>query len=351
MSKQSGQKLSRWVIGTGVFLATISWGGVSDASDRSETPDPIERVRELRLRGSLVEAQALAHQELQAKPDFALEVELRVELARVLDRVGLHQNSRPVAAALEQIDRAAVVVSEAGQDSSESPALQKSLAIIEQVRAEYLYRAEMAEREFPQATVHANRAIEMFEALGDKYGEAEAVHRLGLIHMQRRELDLAKELFDRSLELDQMGGERLFFRGEYERHVGFVYLLGGQTETALPYFERSLDVRRRAGAVDASLFAANTLASALVDLGRLDRARQPLLYAMTVADRLNSPSGQVRNALVLGQLFRAEGDLEAARLALENALGVAESINYESGLRRAREGLEAIEVASDTSNH
>ncbi len=31
----------------------------------------------------------------------------------------------------------------------------------------------------------------------------------------------ARELFDRSLELDRKGGERLAFCGDYQRHVGF----------------------------------------------------------------------------------------------------------------------------------
>jgi hypothetical protein len=85
----------------------------------------------------------------------------------------------------------------------------------------------MREREFPIAEKHAQLAIDMFHEIGDRHGEAEAVHRLGLIEMQRGNMESAHELFDRSLEVDRAAGERTFFRGEYERHVGFVLMHRG----------------------------------------------------------------------------------------------------------------------------
>jgi hypothetical protein len=70
-----------------------------------------------------------------------------------------------------------------------------------------MYRAEMNARQFPSATEHARRAVELYRRLGDRHGEAEAVHRLGLIELQRRNLGAARLLFEESRELDVAGGE------------------------------------------------------------------------------------------------------------------------------------------------
>lgn len=293
----------------------------------------VAEVRELRLRGDLEQARQRATEVLAALAerdvDTDLQVALHLELARIEDRIALHQNTRPATHALPHIQSALAV---AGSATAE----------IELARADYYYRAEMQEREFPRASAHAERAIELFQQSGDTRGEADAVHRRGLIAFQRRELESARELFDRSLELDRAADERALLRADYERHVGFIYLVEGDSAAAVPYFERSLAFRRGAGAVDASLFAAVTLGSALVDVGRLEDARAPLLYALLVAERLSSPTGKARAGLALGRMYEKSGDSAAARIAFETTLAVAESIGYTSIARQSRDGLDRV---------
>ena len=76
----------------------------------------------------------------------------------------------------------------------------------------------------------------------------------------------------------------------------------GSSEAALPYFERSLAYRLEAGAIDASLFAAISLASTLVALDRIDEARPHLDYAFEIADRIGSPAGRRRAERVRARL-------------------------------------------------
>ena len=278
---------------------------------------PLEDIRMSRLRGELTEALRLADDWIRAEisdPDSAVAVFL--EVAKIHDRIGLHTNTRPVEAALDAIQSASERVS-AG--SSRSPAL------VDLAFAEYHYRAGLPDRDFDVSAGFATRADSAFAELGDDHGRAEAVHRLGLIHLQRRELDEAERLFEESRVLDESGGARVFFRGEYERHVGFVHLLRGDTERAIPYFERSLAARREVGAVDPALFAASSLASALVDVGRDDQAETHILFALAVAESIDSPVGKSRAGLVLGRLFEARGDSVAADAAYRMTLKTAES--------------------------
>ena len=321
------------------MLATIVLSTVSAGNGQGE--EELTRIRELRLEGALADARALAEQKLAAGDlNSDLEIELHLELARVHDRIGLHQNTRPVPAALRHIEAAVAVTNDP------TPLAR---AKIQLAHADYYYRAEMGDREFPEATTYADRAIDLYRELGDKHGEADAVHRRGLVHFQRGEYGPARELFDESLELDRAAGERAILRGDYERHVGFIYFVEGDIAAAIPYFERSLAFRRQAGAVDASLFAARVLASALVELGRLEEARSHLLYAMMVAQRLDSPMGKARVGLALGQMYESSGDLGAARTAFEMTLGVAESIGYASVARRSREALERLASSQESA--
>jgi tetratricopeptide (TPR) repeat protein len=259
--------------------------------------DVLSDVRSLWLSGELDAAAEQIDRALQAETlTPRLELRLRLELARIHDRRGLHENSRPVAAALHEIERA---------DSLAVQLDTAAKAAVALAFAEYYYRAEMAAGDFNEATAQAETALDLFSATGDHYGQAEAVHRLGLIRLQRRELDSALALFEESLRLDELGGARLFFRGEYERHVGFVHWLREDPAAAIPFLRRSLDYRKQVGATDASLFAAISLAAALEATGNPEEAREHLDYALSVADAIGSAEGRARALQVLGRLPKA----------------------------------------------
>ena len=246
----------------------------------------LEEIRNLRLQGRLDDARLLADRELEAgELDQQLAIELNLELARILDRSGLHTNTRPVAAALEHL--------EAAQSLLEPPNL-AGRAAVELGLAYYYYRAEMAGREFQIATTHVQRAIVLFSQLADESGEADAVHLLGLIKLQSGNLQEARELFEQSLTLDKAGANRVWFRGEYERHVGYVLQTSGDRLAAIPYFKRSLVARLEAGAIDASMFAALTLAESQFVLGDLGDAAINAEYALSIGERISSPVGKAR---------------------------------------------------------
>ncbi|NKB89307.1 MAG: sulfatase-like hydrolase/transferase [Acidobacteria bacterium] len=303
------------------------------AAGQASAESLVGRVRELRLAGHLDAAQDLAEAQLHRAAD-PVAAQLHIELARIADRFGLHNNRRPVAEAMEHIERAAEFARDGGR---------RLAADVEMARAQMLYRAEMAGREFTMARRHSVSALAAYQDLDDEHGQAEATHLLGLVAMQRRELVEARRLFDESLRLDQAAGERTFFRGEYERHVAFVELFEDRPATAIPHLQRSLRARRTAGAVDASVFAASTLASTLLDLGRDDEAGPVIEYGVAVSRELDFPRGGAQIELVAGRFYRATGDQVAARAAFERALEHALSANLEGMANSARQALNELQ--------
>ena len=116
----------------------------------------------------------------------------------------------------------------------------------------------------------------------------------------------------------------------------------GDNESAIPYFKRSLEFRREAGAIDASLFAASTLASSLANAGRLDEAWPVAAYAMMVAQRIDSPVGMARIGLIQARLHAKAGDKYAAHLAFEMTIDIAKSVAYASMAEQASKELGAL---------
>ena len=300
---------------------------------RAPRPATLEEVVALRLRGELGAARALAARAMAATGEPTRRVALRIELARIHDRVGLHTSSRPVEAALDELTQAEEEAQRAGAESR---------AQLELAKGVYFYRAEMAERSFPRALSHVERALEAFEALSNLRGQADAVHQLGLIRLQQRDLPEARRLFDASLELERRAGERATFRGDYERHVAFTYLFADDPAGALPHLERSLFARREAGAVDQAAFAASSLASVLVELERPDEAVRLASYAVLIAERIDSPFGRAQFGLVLARAYEAAGDPDAAIAAYESALESAVELGLDGARAQARSAIDRL---------
>jgi tetratricopeptide (TPR) repeat protein len=315
-------------------LALLSGG----AADCSVNPETIVGIRNERITGSLAVAESetrrlLACQDLEDN----YRLELRIELTKILDRVGLHYNTRPVVESLEILRQAGATV-DAGDNAGQ--------AAIELAMAEYFYRAEMSEREFPSATEHGRRAQVLFRELDDPVGETDAVHRLGLIELQKANHQEARKLFDRSLELSREGPYRPIFLSDYHRHVGFIDRAEGDHEAAIQHFEMSLKYRNEAGSRDYGLFARTMLGTALIDDGRPAEARAYLEQALEIAYDLPSPVGELRATYALGNLHEALGEKNEALRRYRRADELATKLGVATVQRAARDGVLRLTATS-----
>jgi tetratricopeptide (TPR) repeat protein len=259
---------------------------------------PFENVRRLRLAGQLDKAAATARDYIDSDDSsVAQEHQMRLELATIYDRQSLHDGTRPSEMALGELR---LIESKASALSAEIK------AGLDYGFARYFYRAEMPDREFEIAEKYVTQALDAYKSLGDIYGQAEAVHLQGLIEMQRGNYESARVLFDESLRLDELAGARVFFRGEYDRHMGFVLYFEGKLEEALPYFRHSAEARKTAGATDPLIFANITLASVLNQLGNDHEALPIAKDAITSAREIGSKVAQMRAQTVIDRIESAE---------------------------------------------
>jgi tetratricopeptide (TPR) repeat protein len=304
------------------------------AADCGVGPEVVAQIRDERITGSLGSAEAEARRLLEC-PDLEADDRrsLQLELFRILDRIGLHNNTRPVEEALEFLRQAE------GEADADDTAAQASIAL---ALAEYFYRAGLSQREFTDATQHALRARDLFRVLEDPVGEADAVHRLGLIELQQGNIQQARELFDRSLGLSEKGPYRAIFLSDYHRHVGFLDRIGEDWPAAIAHFERSLAYRNEAGSRDYGLFARTMLGSALVDGGRAAEARPYLEEALRIAREIPSPVGELRATYYLGEMHEALGEPSEALAAYRRADELATALGVAGFQRAARDGVQRL---------
>jgi len=259
---------------------------------------PFENVRRLRLEGQLGKAEETALNYIDSNDSSVDQKhQMRLELATIYDRQSLHDGTRPSGKALSQLRD---IETKASTLSAEVR------AGLNYGFARYFYRAEMPDRKFEMAEKYVTRAMDAYKSLGDIYGQAEAVHLHGLIEMQRGNYEGAGVLFDESLRLDELAGTRMFFRGEYDRHMGFVLYFKGKPEESLLYFRRSAEAREAAGATDPLVFAKITLASILNELGNDEEALPIAKDAMASARMIESKVAQSRAQTVIDRIENAE---------------------------------------------
>jgi len=308
-------------------------------STSTEARDVREQVSALRLAGKLDEARDSAEAALKL-PELSSrgEILMRLELAKISDRVGLHTNTRPVKATLQEIEIADTLEIEIANTLA-IPLTTGLRAYINAAYATYYYRAEMSERVFAKADAYSYLAIAQHERAGNQHAQSDAVHQLGLIYLQTRDLGRARELFDESLRLDEEAGQRPWMLGEYHRHIAYIYVFSDDWASALPHFEKSLRYRIEAKAIDASLFAAISLGNALMKTGQVADAEQHLDFAMKIANEIHSPVGIARSAIVLATVYEQLERIPEARATYTMAFETSTAVGLTSVSTRAQAAL------------
>jgi tetratricopeptide (TPR) repeat protein len=147
----------------------------------------------------------------------------------------------------------------------------------------------LAERqEDPRELDLFERAAELYERLGDRRGEAEALFWVGIFHQVVHD-DSAAALpyLERSYELAVETDDKLT-QSYAVRHLGFADLAGGNVETARERLEESVRLRREIGfapGVAAGLLALAELAG---EEGDMQRAEALLDEAHEIAVKSDS---------------------------------------------------------------
>ena len=184
------------------------------------------------------------------------------------------------------------------------------------------------------------QALSNYEACDDRLGQVRATNSLGLIHLERRELQAAAAHFERTLALARAGGYPTW-TGLALDNLGATHHAAGEPDQAAARFHQALEIYRNA--------AADTRITVvpLLQLSRLHREANRLALAeqtLTEAEGVLTGDGvflSVERELQLERaaLVHAQGDYGRAESAYRNCLNRQEILHSRSRQAAALHGL------------
>jgi tetratricopeptide (TPR) repeat protein len=149
------------------------------------------------------------------------------------------------------------------------------------------------------------RAAQLYQALGNVAGEAEALFWVGCFHqVVRRDNATAVPLLQRSLELASPAGDKAVM-AEALRHLGIAAHAAGQLETARQRLEESTRLRRETGH---SLGAAANL----VGLAYMAAAQDRVQDALAILDEAAAIAAAGHATRILQQVDEARTELSGS---------------------------------------
>lgn len=204
----------------------------------------------------------------------------------------------------DRLDRARALYDEAvfhGRDSAVADAYR----LLDGVEADLcLARGRLRHAEFlrsraqdPRELAEFQRAAELYRTLGDARGEAEALFWIGTYHQVVR----------------------------------------GDTETALPWLERSYALASQVGDKQTRSYAVRHLGFADLSAGRFDDARAKLEESVALRRDIGFAPGEAAGLLALAQLEHAANRHDEALARLDEAEQVARACGAEGVLAWIRE--------------
>ena len=201
----------------------------------------------------------------------------------------------------------------------------------------------------PEVLVHAQRSLGLRREIDDQAGIAEALVLIGLVHEQKKdrtEEDVAKaeESYREVLAITGRIGEKRW-RSYATRHLGWISLIRGDLDDALPFFEESLRLRQGIGLKAFVPQAYYALGVAHLERGELDEALACSQRAHDLARELANHSTQFWSLLAIGEVHERRGEREEAMNRYDQVLEAAPAFD-EALVDAAKEAIGRLEAMS-----
>jgi len=164
------------------------------------------------------------------------------------------------------------------------------------------------------------QALLLWRTLGDRLGEAYALHSLGNVTRQMGEMQEAFEYFNQALPILRATGER---RGESTTllSIGTLYNDLGDKQKALEYFNLALEIRRVVGSNAGQALALTNIGGVYEALGDPQSALDYYTQALHLPGF--DLRGKTNTLTRIGSSHVARGDLQNARDAYDEALSLS----------------------------
>jgi len=180
-----------------------------------------------------------------------------------------------------------------------------------------------------------SQALRLFRETADKEGEAVTLTYTAGVNVSMREFDGALARYDQALTLMRALNDR-YGAANVGGQVASVYLLMGQTERALNQYQQALQMERDIGNHEGEAYDLIGLGRSQALRGDKARGLESLNQALTLFRALGDRGGEANSLYEIARLDRDRDNLDAARMAVETALPIMESMRSEVASERLR---------------
>jgi putative nucleotidyltransferase with HDIG domain len=195
--------------------------------------------------------------------------------------------------------------------------------------------------DYPRALSHLEAAQELYHHAGDTPGEAIVLHRLGACLIDTDQSQRGQECLREALSLFRTIGDRY---GEAYT-LNLLGTAAGDCAQQRSYFEQALAVWRLSGDEEGQARVLNHLSMVYVRLGLYARARQYACTGVETMRRMKVLSSLGPLLETYGRACLESGDYAAARLALEEAVSIEESLGDRFSWSHCRLTMGRLEMA------
>ncbi|MEO0538534.1 MAG: CHAT domain-containing protein [Cyanobacteria bacterium P01_A01_bin.123] len=152
--------------------------------------------------------------------------------------------------------------------------------------------------QYPEALTAWEEALSIYQAIGDRFGEGQALNNLGLVYDDLGQYGQAIDLHEQSLVIAREMGDRIT-EGYALGNLGLVYDDLGQYERAIDFHQQSLAIEQELGNRRDAAGTLSNLGGSYYRLGQYDRAIDFLQQSLVIQREVND---RAREGTVLGNL-------------------------------------------------
>jgi CHAT domain-containing protein len=170
-----------------------------------------------------------------------------------------------------------------------------------------------------------NEALPILRAVGDRSGEAVTLNSIGGVYNSLGETRKALEMHNEALPIWVAVGNR---RGEALtlNYISQVYRSLGETQKALEKFNEALPIWRATGDRRGEAGALNNIGQVYQSLGETQKALEKHNEALLLSRAASDPNGEATTLLLIARVEQTRGNLNQAHQAIEQAVGMIESL-------------------------
>src|SRR6266540_3487785 len=173
-------------------------------------------------------------------------------------------------------------------------------------------------------------ALELYRRAGDRGGEAETLHNIGLVYSSFGETRKALEKYNEALPIRRAAGDRI---GEAYalNSIGTLYWSLGETGKALEKLNEALPIYQLMGDRGGEAATLNNIGLVYRSLGEMQKALEKYNEALLIRRATGERRGEAATLHNLGVVYRALGETQKALEKYNEALLIFQSVGDRNG--------------------